>query len=175
VGTLSETFISVDIESDGPIPGDYSMLQIGASVIGTDEKFEVKLAPISDRYDPEALAVSGLNREILTRKGQAPERAMRLFTSFVYGTCKDTKPVYVGFNGMYDWMFTHWYFIHFLAHDPFGHGGLEMKSYYMGKHRLPTWDATRSSQWPRSYGLDNPSHNAVDDALHQGWAFEMLR
>ena len=55
----------VDIESDGPIPGDYSMICFGAVVVepGLNRTFYGKLRPISEKFIPEALAVSGFTRE----------------------------------------------------------------------------------------------------------------
>jgi hypothetical protein len=55
-----DVFISVDIEADGPIPGDYSMSSLGAVVVDSSEQtFYAEFRPISDRFDPKAAAVSG--------------------------------------------------------------------------------------------------------------------
>ena len=58
-------YIMVDIESDGPIPGDYSMISFGAVLVDEqlDKTFYGKIKPISEKYIPEALAVSGFSRE----------------------------------------------------------------------------------------------------------------
>ncbi|MGZ8559156.1 MAG: hypothetical protein ACXWWC_12515 [Chitinophagaceae bacterium] len=58
-------YIMVDIESDGPIPGDYSMISFGAVLVDEllDKTFYGKLKPISDKFIPEALAVSGHSRK----------------------------------------------------------------------------------------------------------------
>ena len=58
------TYIMVDIEADGPIPGDYSMICFGAIVVepSFSKTFYGRLRPISDRWLPEALQVSGFNR-----------------------------------------------------------------------------------------------------------------
>ena len=55
----------VDIESDGPIPGDFSMISFGAVLVDSalDKTFYGQLKPISDLYIPEALAVSGFTRD----------------------------------------------------------------------------------------------------------------
>ena len=55
----------VDIEADGPIPGDYSMVSFGAVVVEPtlSRSFYGRLRPISDRWIPEALAVSGHSRD----------------------------------------------------------------------------------------------------------------
>jgi len=58
-------YIMVDIESDGPIPGDYSMISFGAVLVDEqlDKTFYGKLKPVSDKFIPKALAVSGHSRE----------------------------------------------------------------------------------------------------------------
>ena len=59
------TYIMVDVEADGPIPGDYSMVCFGAIVVepSLDRTFYGRLKPISDKWIPEALQVSGFTRE----------------------------------------------------------------------------------------------------------------
>jgi hypothetical protein len=58
-------YVMVDVESDGPIPGDYSMICFGAVIIepSLDRTFCGKLKSISDQFNPEALAVSGYTRD----------------------------------------------------------------------------------------------------------------
>jgi hypothetical protein len=62
------SWIMVDVEADGPIPGDYSMIEIGAVLVDVDRqdlsrRFDANLKPISDQFLPDALAVSGYSRE----------------------------------------------------------------------------------------------------------------
>lgn len=59
------TYIMVDIEADGAIPSDYSMISIGAVVVdeALDKTFYGQLKPISEKFNPDALAVSGFTRE----------------------------------------------------------------------------------------------------------------
>jgi len=59
------TYIMVDVEADGPIPGDHSMVFFGAIVVepALDRTFYGRLKPISDKWIPEALQVSGFTRE----------------------------------------------------------------------------------------------------------------
>jgi ribonuclease T len=45
-----EVFISVDIEAAGPIPGEYSLLTIGACVVFDDiQTFACELKPVFHR------------------------------------------------------------------------------------------------------------------------------
>lgn len=61
------TKIVVDVEADGQIPGDYSMISFGAVIVDNigrlNKTFYGQLKPISDKWDPGALAVSGFTRE----------------------------------------------------------------------------------------------------------------
>jgi len=62
-------YVMVDVESDGPIPGDYSMICFGAVLVqeGLQKHFYGRLKPISEQWIPEALAISGFSRaETLT-------------------------------------------------------------------------------------------------------------
>ncbi len=58
-------YVMIDVESDGPIPGDYSMVCFGAVIVepGLNRTFYRRLKPISDQFIPEALAISGFSRE----------------------------------------------------------------------------------------------------------------
>src|SRR5690606_14662054 len=58
-------YVMVDVEADGPIPADYSMVCFGAVVVEPDLRrtFYGRTRPISDRYLPDALAISGFTRE----------------------------------------------------------------------------------------------------------------
>lgn len=72
-----EVFISIDVETSGPIPGEFSLLSIGACHVDDDAiAFSCELKPINSNADPEALAVSGLSLETLARTGRSPKDAM---------------------------------------------------------------------------------------------------
>ncbi|MGI0072274.1 MAG: hypothetical protein ACREA3_00470 [Nitrosotalea sp.] len=61
-----EIYISVDIEASGPIPGEYSMLSLGACVVyDTSKTFYREFKPISENYLAEAIQVSGFSLEKL--------------------------------------------------------------------------------------------------------------
>ena len=49
-----KTYIMVDIEANGPIPGDYSMTSLGAVIVDEklDNLFKMNLKPISEKFDP---------------------------------------------------------------------------------------------------------------------------
>jgi len=170
-----ELFFSVDIESSGPIPSEYSMLSIGACVVGKpEEAFYAELKPISEKFVPAALNVSGFNLEKLQREGQSPEIAMKAFRTWIEKAAGACKPVFVGFNACYDWQFVNWYLERFANGNPFGFASLDIKSYYMG-FSGKRWSETTSSKLPPEFQPDQPqTHNALDDARAQASIFAKL-
>ena len=125
-------YIMVDVETDGPIPGDYSLISLGAVLVDEelDQTFYGRLRPISDRFVPEALAVSGHTRQE-TLQFEEPIRVMRGFKEWLVQICKD-RPVFISDNNGFDWMFVCWYFHHFLGENPFGHSSQNLGSLYKG-------------------------------------------
>ena len=126
------SYIMIDIESDGPIPGDYSMISFGAVVMTEqlDKTFYGQLKPISDAYVPEALQVSGFSRED-TMKFEDPKTVMLDFEEWIKENSKG-RPFFISDNNGFDWMFICWYFHHFLNRNPFGHSSQNLGSMYKG-------------------------------------------
>jgi DNA polymerase III epsilon subunit-like protein len=124
-------FVMVDIEADGPIPGDFSMISFGAIVVekSLDRTFSAQLRPISERWVPEALAVSGFSREH-TLGFADPKQEMQRFATWL-GTLGG-QPTFVSDNNGFDWQFVCWYFHHFLGKNPFGFSSQNLGSLYKG-------------------------------------------
>lgn len=125
----------VDIESDGPIPGDYSMISFGAVLVdeSLDKTFYGKLRPISDKYISEALAVSGHSREE-TLGFEDPVKVMNDFARWLKETCRD-RAIFISDNNGFDWMFICWYFHHFTGGNPFGFSSQNLGSLFKGIER----------------------------------------
>ena len=175
-GSCTERFISVDIEASGPIPGEYSMLALGAcEVANLASTFYVELKPINQSFVPAALAVSSLCLDALVENGQEPGEAMASFRDWLRGTiAPDESPVFVGFNAGFDWSFVNWYFHKYLGENPFGFSALDIKSFYMGFAGC-RWSETTSSKLPARYQPSRPpSHNALDDAVAQAETFQKI-
>jgi len=175
---MKELYISVDVESSGPIPGKFSLLSIGACVVESPEQdFYVEIAPISDEYVPEAMKVIGKDLDHFRTNGSTPLQAMKEFGSWV-ARCKevDENPVFVGFNAVFDWSFVNWYFHQYVGDNPFGIGGIDIKSFYMGMAGSSFADTTASSLPGRFKPKQPHTHNALDDAKGQAETFaEMQR
>lgn len=172
----SEFYISVDVETAGPNPGCYAMLSIGAcTILETAKTFYVEFKPDRDEFQPEALAVSGLCMDELTKKGKPSETAMQAFEDWIENvTPPNYRPIFVAFNAPFDWMFVNDYFHRYLGHNPFGHSALDIKAFFMGAHGV-NWKETNFDEVTKFYNINHPlSHNALQDALDQAKLFRKM-
>jgi hypothetical protein len=147
----------VDVEADGPIPGDYSMICFGAVIVepGLARAFYGKLKPISNRFIPEALAVSGFSREE-TLAFDEPVSVMERFRDWLKENCHG-RMLFISDNNGFDWQFINWYFHHFLRANPFGFSSTNLGSLYKGlqKDTFANFKHLRKTKH---------THNPVDDA-----------
>lgn len=126
------SYFMVDIEADGPIPGDYSMICLGAVVAepSLSKTFYAEFKPISEQFKEEALAISGFSREkCLTFPD--PKQELIRFVSWVKETSKG-KPIFISDNNGFDWMFVCWYLNHFLGENVFGYSSWNLNCIYKG-------------------------------------------
>lgn len=165
-----ECLVSVDIEASGPSPSRGSMLSIGACLIEDPSiGIYLELKPIPGLpWQEEAEAIHGLTQDRLEQEGLDPAEAMSRLHDWLQANCGSRQPVFVGFNAPFDWMFVADYFWRYLGHNPFGIAALDLKSYYMAREQVETWDATRKVHINRRLGL-NPTHthHALEDARGQ--------
>jgi hypothetical protein len=152
------SYIMVDVETDGEIPGDYSMISIGAVVVrpGLDLTFYGKLAPISEKWSEEALKVSGHTRAE-TLRFESPFTIMLHFDEWLSRVNVGKRPMFISDNNGFDFMFVSWYFWHFLGRNPFGHSSTNLGSLYKGlvKDTFHNFKHLRKTKH---------THHPVDDA-----------
>ena len=150
-------YIMVDVEADGPIPGDFSMISFGAIVVepALNRTFYGQLRPISDAYRPEALAVSGFTRGQCLAFDE-PQAVMEAFERWIVEVGGE-RPLFISDNNGFDWQFINWYFHHFLGRNPFGHSSTNLGSLYKGmqKDAFANFKRLRKSKH---------THHPVDDA-----------
>ncbi len=122
----------VDVEADGPIPADYSMISFGAVAVepSLTKTFYGQLKPVSENWIPEALAVSGFSREE-TLAFDEPKAVMERFARWISENSHG-RPYFISDNNGFDWQFINWYFHHFLGENPFGHSSSNLGSLYKG-------------------------------------------
>src|SRR5688572_30858862 len=124
-----ELYLSTDIETNGPIPGPYSMLSF-ASVA----------------YTPAGVEVGEFTRNLRTLDGAgedpgtmswwaskpdawaahradtvAPGRAMREYRDWINRICREHRsvPVFVAYPAGFDFTFIYWYAVRFTGKSPF--------------------------------------------------------
>jgi ribonuclease T len=174
---MRECFISIDIETSGPIPGHYSMLTIGACVVHDDSKrFHALLKPLNDNFEPAAMAACGLSLQELNARGQDPQDVMQDFLRWIQlATADGASPVFVGLNAPFDWAFVNHYFLAFAVQNPFGFSALDIKAFYMGATGC-SWSDTRSSRMSAHLKPSHTAtHDALEDALFQAELFRLAR
>ncbi len=171
-----ETFISVDIEASGPIPGEYAMLSLGACVVGNPhENFYIELKPITRNFVAEAIAVAKLNLDELEQHGVEPATAMLEFEKWITRvTPPNHLPVFVAYPLAFDWMFVAYYFHRFLKRNPFGISGIDIKSFYAGMTGKPFIQSSKHDMEPRFLADVPLTHNAREDAIVQAELFARL-
>ena len=175
VNNASEIYISVDIEASGPIPSKYSMLSLGACVVGdTSRNFYSEIKPINDSFVPEAIEISGLSLDYLKSVGLEPGTALKNLAEWIEYVSNNKIPIFVGFNAPFDWQFINWYFHVYTGSNPFGINAIDIKAYFMGAAGT-TWNKTSSSNLPEWLKVENKEkHNALSDAISQSIIFERL-
>jgi ribonuclease T len=172
-----ELFVSVDVETSGPIPGEFSLLSIGACAVDDESRsFSIELKPINRNADPAALEVTGLSLEILAERGEEPVNAMNAFGKWAQALAgEDAELVFVGFNAPFDWSFVNYYFHRFTGGNPFGFTALDIKALYMGATGS-AWLDTRSSVIAKHLSPTRQgNHDALHDAKYQAELFRLVR
>lgn len=171
-----EVYISVDIETSGPIVSEHSMLTIGACLVyEPDIEFSIMLQPISNKAVEEALKVSGINLEQALENGIPPLDAMVQFENWInQNVPRDARPVFVGLNAPFDWSFINYYFLKYLNRNPFGITAIDIKAIFMGATKC-SWYNTRSSSIHKYVNASlKGDHDALHDARYQAELFRLV-
>ncbi len=150
-------YVMVDVEADGPIPGDYSMVCFGAVIVEPElaRTFYGRPKPISEEFIPDALAVSGFTRGE-TLAFCEPQLVMEQFRAWLAAECKG-RMMFVSDNNGFDWQFINWYFHHFVGNNPFGFSSTNLGSLYKGL-QMDTFVNFKHLRKTKH------THNPVDDA-----------
>lgn len=179
----NEIYFSIDIESDGPIPGSYSMLSLGAAAFkpgatGHVSSFSANLDFLPGasqnpstmdwwKTQPEAWAAC---REDVKHPGHV----MHNFRDWVISVCKEhgnAKAVCVAYPAGFDFTFVYWYLMEFVKLSPFSFSCIDIKTYAMALLGKGYRQATKKHM-PKEWFSDLPhTHLAVDDAIEQGQLF----
>jgi DNA polymerase III epsilon subunit-like protein len=171
---MNKNWVMIDIEADGPAPGLYSMIELGAVVVepGLTRTFYTSLQPISSLFVPEALNITGYSRE-QTMAFTNPLDAIMDFDKWLKDNVSE-QPRFISDNNGFDWQFVNYYFWKYLNRNPFGYSSQNLGSLYKGMKR----DTRQNFKHLRKTAH---THNPVDDArgnaeamlamAHQGFNF----
>jgi hypothetical protein len=180
-----DAYFSADVETDGPIPGPFSLLSFALVYAGSFDggRFErpetlttsiyLELRPISDRWEEDALRVNRIDRERLQKEGSDPIAAMTEAAEWVRKVAEGRRPILVAYPLSFDWTWLYWYFIAFSTiGSPFNHSGCyDLKTAYAVKGNRPISKAGRDQLMPH-LRVDRPhTHHALEDAVEQADLF----
>jgi hypothetical protein len=165
------SLIVVDVEADGPIPHQYSIVCFGAVVVepGLSKTFYGEVKPISKEWIPEALAVSGFTREQHEKFGE-PAEVMSGFRDWLSANVKG-RPVFISDNLAFDWQWINYYFHFFLNANPFGYSGRRIGDLYCGMKM----DTGLNHEWKKLYRKTKHDHNPVNDAIGNAEALLQMK
>lgn len=183
--TTVDVYFSADVETDGPIPGPFSILSFALVFAGAFDgnsfiqpksyhhAFYRELAPISNEYEPEALKINGLDRSRLISEGQSPEVALTEASLWIQKIAGNARPVLVAYPLSFDWNFLYWYFVKFSRYgSPFDHSRcFDIKTAFAVKAQIPIAEAGRSKLLPNLRSVGKHTHHALDDAIEQAEIF----
>lgn len=178
---MKEIFVSVDIEADGPIPSEFSMLSVGAAAYDESGKllgtFERNLETLDGaKQDPDTMAWWKTQPEAweLCRKNLVhPKDGMIAFTEWVEQLEKQhgAKAVFLAYPAGFDFTFVYWYLVKFVGYSVFSFSSLDIKSYAMAVLKTPFRETTKRN-FPKQWkSKRRHTHVALDDAVGQGELF----
>ena len=166
---MSETWISVDLETNGAVPGLYDLVSIGACVIGdTGKTFYAEVSPQGLWVDPAATAIHKLTGDYLSCAGYDVEVTIARFVDWVKLVSGATRPVFCSW-GTFDWMWIGWHLERYGKRytAPFGPNSLDLKSYYLGLTKGRRWRTAQKRWMPKEDLRGSHDHNALHDAVEQ--------
>lgn len=165
------SYIVVDVESDGPLLGVNSMVCFGAVLIGKDGNLEKtfygQTAPVSETFDPEALAISGFSREE-HEDFINPTPTMQAFAEWIKENSKG-RAVLVSDNNGYDASWINYYFHRYNeGHNPFGWSSRRIGDMFAGFMNDTFY------KWKKHRGTVH-DHHPVNDAKGNAEALIWLK
>ncbi len=154
------SYVSIDVESDGPIIGINSMVSFGAVIVepSLSRTFYGQVKPISKQYNPEALAISGFSREE-HEKFDDPFDVMPEFAEWIVKNSKG-KPIFISDNPGYDASWINYYMhVYNAGKNPFGWSSRRIGDLYCGLVK------DSRAQWKHLRGKYPHNHDPVSDSL----------
>jgi len=180
---MAEIYISVDIETNGPIPGSNSMLSFGAAAFYDGElidTYEANLNTLPTAEEDVGTMIWWKTQptawEACTKDPREPKDVMPEFVEWVESLSAKAnnvkaRPVFVGYPTGFDFTFMYWYLIEFVKKSPFSFSALDIKTMAMTVLGCDFRKATKRNFPKRWFGKKRHTHVAIDDAIEQGEMF----
>jgi 3' exoribonuclease, RNase T-like len=173
-----EIFFSVDVETNGPIPGPHSLLSLGCVALdpqGTEldtwyANFQL-LEGSAPHPDTMQFWEKFPDMWAQTRADcRDPQEAMKHFVEWVEHF--DAQSVAVAFPAGFDFTWIYWYCMKFVGRSPFSFSCIDMKTLAWQVLGTDYRKATKR-HWPRNWFHPTLRHNhhALTDAREQGYSF----
>lgn len=182
----TETYVSIDIEANGPVPGLNSMLSLGAAAFaGAAEigRFYEKLREETGTVaDPAAMAFWAAQpqdvRDELAAGRRHPGEVTWRFVDWVESLPGDRK-IAVAAPASFDFAFVNWYCRRYADRNPLGHECFDVRSYAAGILRSEHYYRLKDDQFGRLLAPREAAglrlHVAINDAVRQGRVFVVLQ
>lgn len=174
------TYISIDIEANGDVPGKYSMLSLGAAAYdrsGTvlttfEQNFETLPGAIENPDTMAFWARFPTAYEATRRNLVSAQVGMELFTLWFE---RLENPVFVFYPPKFDAMFVYWYLQTYVDRMNFisSPDMFDTKTLAAILLRVDNLKEASKKHWPKRWKNKKLRHNhvALDDALEQGEQF----
>lgn len=146
------TWFCVDIECNGPVPGLYAMVSLGAQQVTEDAdgrlslgaSYYAELQPDAPRFDARAAAIHGLDQDRLRAEGLTQRQLCERLAEWVRAhTTPGSKPVFVGHNAPFDWSFVSYAYAAEDLPNPFGYKALDTKALATGVLGVHWFDSSK--------------------------------
>jgi hypothetical protein len=180
---VTETYVSTDIETDGPIPGPNSMLSLGSVAFDSAGKeiaaFEINLETLPGAAsDPKTMEWWQTQPEAWKAARANPVEAgaaMKRYLDWVEAL--PGKPVFVAYPLLFDMMFVYWYLIRFCGRSPFSFSGIDIKTMAYAAMGSESYREASKKHMPKHWlpPAAPHTHVAVEDAREQGKLFFNIR
>lgn len=174
-----EIYVVTDIESDGPTPGDFSMLSFASVAVDTygvnHGEFEANIETLPNaKQNPRTMEFWSENQAAYdtTRINvQEPSVAINNYADWLRSL--PGRPIFVGFPAGFDFTFVSWYMTHYCPPDtsPLGFSCLDMKTMAMCLMKSKFTRATKRRMPKSWFGPQKHTHVAIDDAREQADLF----
>lgn len=154
------SWIIVDVETDGPIIGQNSMICFGAVLFDKqlDKTFYGECRPEShSTYVKQALSVSGFSREE-TMAFDDPAQTMTRFAEWIAENNGKGRPVLVSDNNGFDASWINYYFLTYYGENPFGWSSRRIGDIFCGFKQNPFY------RW-KKHRKTKHTHDPLDDAM----------